>query len=105
MDPPNHCDFLHFSLKLDIHAAGMLSPTPAATPGSSACVSCCLLFDAAMLTVDDPAFWKGVEPVKFGVLPRLQDSVTVIGYVTFALSMLYGNAAAFTVRPTMLDRG
>ncbi len=35
---------------------------------------------AAMLTVEDPAFWQGVEPVKFGVLPRLQDSVTVIGY-------------------------
>lgn len=34
---------------------------------------------AAMLTVEDPAFWEGVEPVKFGVLPRLQDSVTVIG--------------------------
>ena len=33
-----------------------------------------------MLTVEDPAFWEGVEPVKFGVLPRLQDSVTVIGY-------------------------
>lgn len=35
---------------------------------------------AAMLTVEDPTFWEGVEPVKFGVLPRLQDSVTVIGY-------------------------
>lgn len=34
---------------------------------------------AAMLTVEDPAFWEGVEPVDFGVLPRLQDSVTVIG--------------------------
>ena len=33
-----------------------------------------------MLTVEDPAFWDGVEPVRFGVLPRLQDSVTVIGY-------------------------
>lgn len=33
-----------------------------------------------MLTVEDPAFWEGVEPVKFGVLPRLQDSVTVIGF-------------------------
>ena len=38
------------------------------------------LCNAAMLTVEDPAFWEGVEPVKFGVLPRLQDSVTVIGY-------------------------
>ncbi len=39
-----------------------------------------VFYDAAMLTVEDPAFWLGVEPVKFGVLPRLQDSVTVIGY-------------------------
>ena len=38
-----------------------------------------LMIAAAMLTVEDPAFWEGVEPVKFGVLPRLQDSVTVIG--------------------------
>lgn len=48
-----------------------------------------------MLTVDDPAFWKGVEPVKFGVLPRLQDSVTVIGYVAYACIMLCNSAAAF----------
>ena len=48
-----------------------------------------------MLTVDDPAFWQGVEPVKFGVLPRLQDSVTVIGCATCAFVMLHGNVAAF----------
>lgn len=41
-----------------------------------------------MLTVEDPAFWEGVEPVKFGVLPRLQDSVTVIGYVPMLTVML-----------------
>lgn len=43
---------------------------------------------AAMLTVEDPAFWEGVEPVKFGVLPRLQDSVTVIGYVCVQASCI-----------------
>ncbi|KAF6252023.1 trypsin-like cysteine/serine peptidase domain-containing protein [Scenedesmus sp. NREL 46B-D3] len=36
--------------------------------------------DIAMLTVDDDAFWEGVEPVVFGSLPQLQDAVTVVGY-------------------------
>ena len=36
--------------------------------------------DIAMLTVEDEQFWEGLEPVRFGALPRLQDSVTVIGY-------------------------
>jgi hypothetical protein len=35
--------------------------------------------DIAMLTVEDPRFWEGLEPVRFGSLPRLQESVTVIG--------------------------
>eukprot|EP00955_Chlamydomonas_euryale_P018456 196336-Chlamydomonas_euryale.AAC.1 len=30
--------------------------------------------DMALLTVDDDAFWKGAEPVVFGVLPQLQDA-------------------------------
>lgn len=36
--------------------------------------------DIAMLTVEDEAFWEGVEPVQFGQLPQLQDAVTVVGY-------------------------
>ncbi|KAK9844109.1 hypothetical protein WJX81_004691 [Elliptochloris bilobata] len=36
--------------------------------------------DIAMLTVQDPEFWKGLQPVTFGPLPRLQSQVTVIGY-------------------------
>ena len=31
--------------------------------------------------VEDETFWEGLEPVIFGSLPRLQDSVTVIGWV------------------------
>jgi hypothetical protein len=38
-----------------------------------------------MLTVDDEAFWEGLTPVTFGQLPRLQDQVTVIGYVHWSL--------------------
>jgi hypothetical protein len=30
--------------------------------------------------VEDDGFWEGLEAVHFGGLPRLQDSVTVIGY-------------------------
>ena len=32
-----------------------------------------------MLTVEDENFWRDVEGVRFGQLPRLQDQVTVIG--------------------------
>ncbi|GAQ91114.1 HrtA/DegP protease [Klebsormidium nitens] len=36
--------------------------------------------DIALLTVEDEAFWRDVEPLNFGSLPRLQDGVTVVGY-------------------------
>ncbi|KFM29273.1 Protease Do-like 9 [Auxenochlorella protothecoides] len=36
--------------------------------------------DIALLTVEDPEFWKDVEPVVLGPLPQLQDSVFVVGY-------------------------
>ncbi|CAM6022745.1 unnamed protein product [Sphagnum balticum] len=36
--------------------------------------------DIALLSVEDEQFWKGVEPLCFGSLPRLQDPVTVVGY-------------------------
>ncbi|KAG0592789.1 hypothetical protein KC19_1G280900 [Ceratodon purpureus] len=36
--------------------------------------------DIALLSVEDENFWKGVEPLRFGSLPRLQDAVTVVGY-------------------------
>ena len=36
--------------------------------------------DIALLTVEEEEFWKGVEAVKFGALPRLQDTITVVGY-------------------------
>ncbi|KAJ4846219.1 Protease Do-like 2, chloroplastic [Turnera subulata] len=36
--------------------------------------------DIALLSVENEKFWVGVEPLKFGHLPRLQDSVTVVGY-------------------------
>ncbi|EFJ30037.1 hypothetical protein SELMODRAFT_90340 [Selaginella moellendorffii] len=36
--------------------------------------------DIAMLTINDDSFWRGVTPVEFGALPRLQDPITVVGY-------------------------
>jgi S1-C subfamily serine protease len=36
--------------------------------------------DLALLTVEDKEFFENVHPVRFGILPRLQDSVTLVGY-------------------------
>lgn len=36
--------------------------------------------DIALLSVESQDFWKGAEPLRLGHLPRLQDSVTVVGY-------------------------
>lgn len=36
--------------------------------------------DLAILTVDDPDFFEGIEPAEFGDLPLLQDKVIVIGF-------------------------
>lgn len=36
--------------------------------------------DIALLTVEDDAFWLDVKPIEFGVLPKLQDAVAVVGY-------------------------
>jgi len=36
--------------------------------------------DLALLEVEDPLFFKNIIPLEFGELPKLQDSVTVMGY-------------------------
>jgi len=36
--------------------------------------------DLALLIVDDPKFFDDIEPLDFGKLPELRDSVTVVGY-------------------------
>ncbi len=36
--------------------------------------------DLAILTVDDPSFFDGVEPLEFGELPETQDEVQVFGF-------------------------
>lgn len=36
--------------------------------------------DLALITVDNPAFFEGVQPLRLGGLPRTRESVTVYGY-------------------------
>jgi len=36
--------------------------------------------DLAMLSVDDPTFWDGLEPLNFGNIPELLEDVSVIGF-------------------------
>ncbi len=36
--------------------------------------------DLALITVDDPSFFKGVRPLPFGPLPSLLDTVTAFGF-------------------------
>jgi S1-C subfamily serine protease len=36
--------------------------------------------DLGMLTVDDPAFWKGMEPLVIGARPDLRTTVATVGY-------------------------
>lgn len=36
--------------------------------------------DLALITVDNPAFFQGIEPLRLGELPRTRDMVTVFGY-------------------------
>ncbi len=36
--------------------------------------------DLALLTVDDPVFFKGITPLEFGGLPQVQQDVVVYGY-------------------------
>jgi S1-C subfamily serine protease len=36
--------------------------------------------DIALLSVEDDEFWEGTQPLLFGDLPTLQDSVYVVGY-------------------------
>ncbi|XP_073052118.1 protease Do-like 2, chloroplastic [Primulina eburnea] len=36
--------------------------------------------DIALISVESKEFWEGSEPLHFGRLPNLQDSVTVVGY-------------------------
>jgi S1-C subfamily serine protease len=57
--------------------------------------------DLALLLVEDDAFWEGQSYVRFGVLPRLQDSVLVVGYPIGGdtVSVTSGVVSRIEVRP------
>jgi S1-C subfamily serine protease len=57
--------------------------------------------DIALLTVDDPAFWQGLQPLEFGPLPQLQDTVAVVGYPIGGdtISVTAGVVSRIEVRP------
>ena len=57
--------------------------------------------DLALLTVDDEAFWKGLEPMHLGELPSLQESVAVVGYPVGGdtISVTAGVVSRIEVRP------
>ena len=82
------CTFLQLASLLSINAC------------SSTLTFACI---AAMLTVEDEAFWEGLAPVTFGQLPLLQDQVTVIGYALWQSLMIRRQRTHFHVLlvPTM----
>ncbi len=55
--------------------------------------------DLAILKVDDPKFFRGTKPVKFGKLPFLKDKVSVYGYPLGGedLSITDGNVSRIEV--------
>ncbi len=57
--------------------------------------------DLAILKVDDPKFFKGTKPVKFGTLPSLKDNVSVYGYPVGGeeLSITEGEVSRIEVIP------
>ncbi len=55
--------------------------------------------DLAILEVDDPKFFRGTKPIKFGGLPSLKDKVSVYGYPVGGedLSITDGNISRIEV--------
>lgn len=61
--------------------------------------------DLALLTVDDDEFFDGVDPVRFGVLPRLQDSVTVVGYPVGGIAISVTSGVVSRIEVTSYSHG
>lgn len=57
--------------------------------------------DVALLTVEDDAFWEGVQPIRLGPMPMLQESVAVVGYPVGGdtTSVTAGVVSRIEVRP------
>jgi S1-C subfamily serine protease len=61
--------------------------------------------DLALLTVEDDEFFEGVDPVRFGVLPRLQDSVTVVGYPVGGIAISVTSGVVSRIEVTSYSHG
>ena len=61
--------------------------------------------DLALLTVDDDEFFEGIEPVQFGVLPRLQDDVTVVGYPVGGIAISVTSGVVSRIEVTSYSHG
>lgn len=57
--------------------------------------------DLALLSVDDPSFFKGTPPVEFGELPRLQDTVTALGYPSGGDNISITEGVVSRIEPTV----
>ena len=61
--------------------------------------------DLALLTADDPSFFDDVAPVRFGRLPGLQDSVTVVGYPIGGVAISVTSGVVSRIEVTAYSHG
>ncbi len=57
--------------------------------------------DLALLTVDDPEFFRGAAPFEIGELPRLRDTVTVLGYPVGGDNISITSGVVSRIEPTL----
>lgn len=57
--------------------------------------------DLALLTVDTPQFFEKMQPVEIGKLPKLQDTVTVLGYPMGGDNISITQGVVSRVEPTV----
>jgi len=61
--------------------------------------------DLALLTVDDASFFDDVSPARFGRLPSLQDSVTVVGYPIGGVAISVTSGVVSRIEVTAYSHG
>ncbi|PSC68151.1 protease Do-like 9 [Micractinium conductrix] len=61
--------------------------------------------DVALLTVEDDAFWQGITPLELGDLPKLQESVAVLGYPIGGDSLAVSAGVVSRVQMTHYSHG
>jgi V8-like Glu-specific endopeptidase len=61
--------------------------------------------DLALLTVDDASFFDDVLPARFGRLPSLQDSVTVVGYPIGGVAISVTSGVVSRIEVTAYSHG